>query len=98
MVKIRPTRMGDKKSPFYRIIVADSRAPRDGKFIDIVGTYNPLSEPAEIKIDAEKAKHWLTVGAKPSDTVKAMFVNAGIIENAKKAPAKTKAVKKKKAE
>ena len=85
MVKIRLTRMGDKKSPFYRIIVADSRAPRDGKFIDIVGTYNPLSEPAEIKIDAEKAKHWLTVGAKPSDTVKAMFVNAGIIENAKKA-------------
>ena len=70
MVKIRLTRMGDKKSPFYRIIVADSRAPRDGKFIDIVGTYNPLSEPAEIKIDAEKAKHWLTVGAKPSDTVK----------------------------
>ncbi len=98
MVKIRLTRMGDKKSPFYRIMVADSRAPRDGKFIDIVGTYNPLSEPAEIKIDAEKAKHWLTVGAKPSDTVKAMFVNAGIIENAKKAPAKTKAVKKKKAE
>ncbi len=98
MVKIRLTRMGDKKSPFYRIIVADSRAPRDGKFIDIVGTYNPLSEPAEIKIDAEKAKHWLTVGAKPSDTVKAMFVNARIIENAKKAPAKTKAVKKKKAE
>ena len=98
MVKIRLTRMGDKKRPFYRIIVADSRAPRDGKFIDIVGTYNPLSEPAEIKIDVEKAKHWLTVGAKPSDTVKAMFVNAGIIENAKKAPAKTKAVKKKKAE
>ena len=98
MGKIRLTRMGDKKSPFYRMIVADSRAPRDGKFIDIVGTYNPLSEPAEIKIDAEKAKHWLAVGAKPSDTVKAMFVNAGIIENAKKAPAKTKAVKKKKAE
>ena len=90
MVKIRLTRMGDKKSPFYRIIVADSRAPRDGKFIDIVGTYNPLTDPAEIKIDA--------VGAKPSDTVKAMFVNAGIIENAKKAPAKTNAVKKKKAE
>lgn len=98
MVKIRLTRMGDKKSPFYRIIVADSRAPRDGKFIDIVGTYNPLTDPAEIKIDADKAKHWLGVGAKPSDTVKAMFVNAGIIENAKKAPAKTNAVKKKKAE
>ena len=98
MVKIRLTRMGDKKSPFYRIIVADSRAPRDGKFIDIVGTYNPLTEPAEIKIDAEKAKHWLSVGANPTDTVKAMFVNAGIIENAKKAPAKTKAVKKKQAE
>ena len=98
MVKIRLTRMGDKKSPFYRIIVADSRAPRDGKFIDIVGTYNPLTEPAEIKIDEDKAKQWLSVGALPSDTVKAMFVNAGIIQNAKKAPAKTKAVKKKKAE
>ena len=98
MVKIRLTRMGDKKSPFYRIIVADSRAPRDGKFIDIVGTYNPLVEPAEIKIDEEKAKHWLSVGALPTDTVKAMFVNAGIIENAKKAPAKTKATKKKQAE
>lgn len=98
MVKIRLTRMGDKKSPFYRIIVADSRAPRDGKFIDIVGTYNPLTQPAEIKIDAEKAKHWISVGAVPTDTVKAMFANAGIIENGKKAPAKTKAVKKKKAE
>lgn len=98
MVKIRLTRMGDKKSPFYRIIVADSRAPRDGKFIDIVGTYNPLVEPAEIKIDEAKAKHWLSVGALPTDTVKAMFVNAGLIENAKKAPAKTKAAKKKKDE
>lgn len=98
MVKIRLTRMGDKKSPFYRIIVADSRAPRDGKFIDIVGTYNPLTQPAEVKIDEAKAKHWLSVGAAPSDTVKALFVNAGIIENAKKAPAKTKAVKKKKSE
>lgn len=98
MVKIRLTRLGDKKNPFYRIIVADSRAPRDGAFIDIVGTYNPLVDPAEIKIDAEKAKHWLSVGARPSDTVKSLFVNAGIIENAKKAPAKTKAVKKKKGE
>ena len=98
MVKIRLTRLGDKKNPFYRIIVADSRAPRDGAFIDIVGTYNPLVEPAEVKIDAEKAKHWLSVGARPSDTVKSLFVNAGIIENAKKAPAKTKAVKKKKGE
>ena len=98
MVKIRLTRLGDKKSPFYRMIVADSRAPRDGKFIDIVGTYNPLTTPAEIKIDEEKAKHWLSVGALPTDTVKAMFANAGIIENVKKAPAKTNAVKKKKAE
>ncbi|MFR5062964.1 MAG: 30S ribosomal protein S16, partial [Christensenellales bacterium] len=57
-VKIRLTRMGDKKSPFYRVVVADSRSPRDGKFIDIVGTYNPKTEPAEIKIDAEKAKAW----------------------------------------
>ena len=98
MVKIRLTRLGDKKNPFYRIIVADSRAPRDGAFIDIVGTYNPLVDPAEVKIDAEKAKHWLSVGARPSDTVKSLLVNAGIIENAKKAPAKTKAVKKKKGE
>ena len=62
-VKIRLTRMGDKKAPFYRVIVADSRSPRDGKFIDIIGTYNPLTNPAEIKIDSAKAEKWLKNGA-----------------------------------
>lgn len=94
-VKMRLTRLGDKKSPFYRVIVADSRAPRDGKFIDVVGTYNPLTQPAEIKLDEEKAKLWLKNGAQPTDTVKALLVGAGIITDAKKAPAKTKAAKKK---
>ena len=94
-VKMRLTRMGDKKSPFYRVIVADSRAPRDGKFIDIVGTYNPLTQPAEVKLDEEKAKTWLKNGAQPTDTVKSLLVGAGNITDAKKAPAKTKATQKK---
>lgn len=89
MVKIRLTRMGDKKSPFYRIVVADERSPRDGSFIDIVGTYNPLTNPAEIKIDAEKAKQWLKNGAQPTDTVKSLFIQQEIIPAGKKAPAKT---------
>ena len=89
MVKIRLTRMGDKKSPFYRIVVADERSPRDGRFIDIVGTYNPLTNPAEIKIDAEKAKQWLKNGARPTDTVKSLFIQQEIIPAGKKAPAKT---------
>ncbi len=79
-VKIRLTRMGDKKAPFYRVIVADSRAPRDGKFIDILGTYNPLTDPAEIKIDAEKAEKWLKNGATPTDTAKQLLVKSGIIK------------------
>jgi small subunit ribosomal protein S16 len=96
-VKIRLTRMGDKKSPFYRIIVADSRSPRDGKFIEIVGHYNPLPNPAEVKIDGEKVKEWIAKGAQPTDTVRALLINNGIIEKpAKPAPAKTKAVKKSK--
>ena len=78
-VKIRLTRLGDKKSPFYRVVVADSRAPRDGKFIDIIGTYNPLTDPAEIKIDAEKAAKWLKNGATPTDTAKQLLVKSGII-------------------
>ena len=65
-VKIRLTRLGDKKSPFYRVIVADSRSPRDGRFIDVIGTYNPLVDPAEIKIDADKAKKWISNGAQPT--------------------------------
>ena len=89
MVKIRLTRMGDKKSPFYRIIVADERSPRDGRFIDAIGTYNPLTSPAEIKIDAEKARKWLSNGAQPTDTVKALFVQQEIIPAGKRPPAKT---------
>ena len=94
-VKIRLTRMGDKKTPFYRIVVADGRSPRDGKFIDILGTYNPLKEPAEVKLDADKVKDWLSKGAQPTDTVKAVLAKEGIIESFK-APAKTKVEKKKK--
>ncbi len=78
-VKIRLTRLGDKKAPFYRVIVADSRAPRDGKFIDIIGTYNPLTDPAEIKIDAEKANKWIKNGAQPTETAKQLLVKSGII-------------------
>ncbi len=79
-VKIRLTRMGDKKSPFYRVVVADSRSPRDGKNIEIIGTYNPLTEPAEVKIDADKAKKWLSNGAIPTDTAKELLIKSGIIE------------------
>lgn len=79
-VKIRLTRLGDKKSPFYRVIVADSRSPRDGKFIDIIGTYNPLTNPAEIKIDNEKAKQWIKNGAQPTDTARNLLVKSGAIE------------------
>ena len=79
-VKIRMTRMGAKKKPFYRLVVADSRAPRDGKFIDIIGFYNPIAEPVQIKIDEEKASKWLGTGAQPTDTVKALFKKHGIYE------------------
>lgn len=76
--KIRLKRMGAKKAPFYRIVVADSRAPRDGAFIDEIGTYNPNTNPASISIDAEKAKKWLGTGAQPSDTVRSLFKQAGV--------------------
>lgn len=79
-VKIRLKRMGAKKKPFYRIVVADSRAPRDGKFIEEIGYYNPISEPVELKIDGEKAQKWLNNGAQPSDTVKALLKKQGILE------------------
>ncbi len=78
-VKIRLRRMGAKKAPFYRVVVADSRYPRDGRFIEEIGTYNPLKEPAEVKIDAEKAKSWIGNGAQPTDTVKRLLKNSGII-------------------
>ncbi|MBB6631195.1 30S ribosomal protein S16 [Clostridium algidicarnis] len=77
-VKIRLKRMGAKKTPFYRVVVADSRSPRDGKFIEEIGYYNPVSEPKVIKIDEEKAAKWISNGAQPSDTVKKLFVKAGI--------------------
>lgn len=80
MVKIRLKRMGANKKPFYRVVVADSRSPRDGRFIEEVGYYNPLTEPPVIKIDEEKANKWLTNGAQPTDTVKALFKKAGIIK------------------
>ena len=72
-VKIRLRRMGAKNAPYYRIVVADSRYPRDGRFIEEIGFYNPMVEPAEVKVDAEKAKKWIANGAQPTDTVKALF-------------------------
>ena len=80
MVKIRLKRMGAHKKPFYRIVVADSRAPRDGKFIEEIGYYNPLTDPADIKIDEEKAKKWLDTGAQATDTVRSLLRKKGIIE------------------
>ena len=79
-VKIRLKRMGAKKAPFYRVVVADSRSPRDGKVIDEIGTYNPLTTPAEIKIDEEAAQNWLVKGAQPTDTVRSLFSKAGILK------------------
>lgn len=79
MVKIRLKRMGAHKKPFYRVVVADSRTQRDGRFIEEIGYYNPLKEPAEIKIDEESAKKWLGTGAQPTDTVKKLFKQAGIL-------------------
>ncbi len=77
-VKIRLRRMGAKKNPFYRIVVADSRYPRDGRFIEEIGTYNPLTHPATVTVDAEAAKKWLSNGAQPTDTVKALLKKNGI--------------------
>ena len=80
MVKIRLKRMGAHKKPFYRVVVADSRTPRDGRFIEEIGTYNPLANPSEIKVDAEKAQKWIKNGAQPSDTVRALLKKSGIID------------------
>ena len=79
-VKMRLKRMGAKKAPFYRVVVADSRSPRDGKFIELIGTYNPLVTPAEIKLDEQLALDWLAKGAIPTDTVKNILSKAGIIQ------------------
>lgn len=79
-VKIRLRRVGAKKAPFYRVVVADSRAPRDGRFIEEIGTFDPMKSPAEIKIDVEKAEQWLKNGAQPTETAKSVLKQSGIIK------------------
>ena len=79
-VKMRLRRMGAKQAPFYRIVVADSRSPRDGKFIEEIGYYNPLTEPVEVKVNEEKVSQWLSNGAQPTETVKRLLTNAGLIK------------------
>ncbi|MDR0453907.1 MAG: 30S ribosomal protein S16 [Deferribacteraceae bacterium] len=88
--KIRLMRMGRKKRPFYRIVVADSKARRDGAFVDILGYYNPLTVPADVKIDGEKALKWLGVGALPTDTTRNLFSKAGIMRKHTESKIKTK--------
>lgn len=78
MVKLRLRRMGAKKRPSYRIVAADSRSPRDGAFIETVGFYDPITEPATIKVDLERARHWLSVGAQPTETVNSLLKKAGV--------------------
>ena len=80
MVKIRLKRMGMKMAPSYRVVVADERMPRDGRFIEEIGYYNPMTNPAEVKIDAEKAQKWIKNGAQPTDTVRALLKKSGIID------------------
>lgn len=80
MVKIRLRRIGAKKAPFYRVVVADSRFSRDGRFIEEIGTYNPLANPAEIKINGERAKEWMANGAQPTDTVKYLLTKTGTMQ------------------
>ncbi len=95
-VKMRLTRLGDKKSPIYRIVITDSRNARDGAYIDNIGNYNPTTVPAEVKIDAEKAKAWLNKGVQPTATVKNLLVNAEILPKPTKlSPPKTKVRKSK---
>ena len=79
MVKIRLRRLGAKKAPFYRVVVADSRFPRDGRFIEEIGTYNPLADPVEIKIDSERAQQWIKNGAQPTDTVRGLLKKANVL-------------------
>ncbi len=79
MVKIRLRRLGAKKAPFYRIVVADSRYPRDGRFIEELGTYNPLMDPPAVNVDSERAKDWIRKGAQPTDTVRSLLKKAGVL-------------------
>jgi small subunit ribosomal protein S16 len=95
MVKIRLRRMGAKKQPTYRFVVADSRSPRDGRFIEILGHYNPRTEPKTLEVNADKAKEWLAKGAQPTQTVRRLFAEKGIVERGpipttKRAPRKGK--------
>jgi small subunit ribosomal protein S16 len=83
MVKIRLRRMGRRNKPFYRVVVANSHSPRDGKFIDIIGHYNPLTDPPTVSIDDEKALKWLGYGAQPTDTVRSLFNKLGIMDKVK---------------
>jgi small subunit ribosomal protein S16 len=87
-VKIRLRRIGAKKHPYYRLVVADSRSPRDGRFIEILGTYDPMTDPVTLKIDEEKVKVWLGKGARPSDTARAFLIRQGLLpkESARKRP------------
>ena len=78
-VKLRLKRMGSKQKPFYRIVAADARSPRDGRFIEVVGTYNPIRKPAEVKVDEEKALKWLNNGAIPTDTVRSILSKEGVM-------------------
>lgn len=80
MVKIRLKRIGAKKAPYYRVVVADSRYPRNGKFIEEIGIYNPVSDPVQLSIEADKAKDWISKGAQPTETVKALLKKSGIID------------------
>lgn len=83
-VKMRLTRMGDKKSPFYRVVVIDSHKARDGQYVDLVGTYDPLKSEGGVKIDVEKAKKWIANGVQPTETVRSLLVGAGVLPQSKK--------------
>jgi small subunit ribosomal protein S16 len=87
VIKLRLRRMGAKKRPFYRIVAAEHSSPRDGRFIEILGHYDPLTEPATVKVDEERVRHWLSVGAKPSETVEGLLKRAGVIAAPASAPA-----------
>ncbi len=90
MVKIRLRRVGAKSKPSYRLVVADARSPRDGAFIDIIGHFNPLTDPETVVINEEKARHWLSQGAQPTDTAARLLIKAGIMEKSKTSKEKTK--------
>lgn len=85
-VKIRLTRLGDKKSPFYRVVVTDSRKARDGEYIEKLGTFNPLTNPAEIVLNEDRTKYWLSTGAQPTETARTILVNKGLLQPVKRAP------------